>query len=758
MTPKLTMPMKTISFYGVILTLAVCAFLAPTATAQVLNKPTPADNPNLAGNSAWTAACASASFNEYYVNFTWNPPLVDGDNEFILELSNADGDFGSARELDRVSDKNTEFDFDFSFALPSDVQGDNYRFRVRSTSPAETSPESDAFSMYFIGYNNPILISQDGNGNIPPGGILEVCDGSGLTLATHNVPDVDTYRFSWYRSGTPLSETSNVLNVTESGMYYVEIDYGINCSGSANTLSNTIEIQITTPQGIAITPPANTTLCSGESTVLEANISGMGYLYTWFRDGTAITSPTVDNSNYTVDGSATDFEGAYSVRIEGAGICAEESSSVNITSAGSYMVNRANDANLVLLPGSSQTLSVTTDALAPTYQWYRNATEIAGATSATYNATQEGTYYVAVTQTGGACTLPAKNSEETVVVLPSSFEVLIDYTEQYSDCSNTSVTLGVSQINALDDQGLRSDVTASLRNELTYQWYKDDIELPGLTSSELTLNNASDNGFYTITGNITTFDATSNPLSVRLAPEGSLSISSTGTQLCEGVTLVITPSIDLTGQNFTWTRDGETISTTETEVIANSVGIYRLSLSTDGCPIISNEITVSNFDESIVQIDAGNELLFPQGESQTITASGAANYEWYDQGNNLISSTDNVTLSEEGDYLLLASVGECQISQVVNVTYRDNFEIPNVITANGDGINDLWIIPNTYSRNNDISVIIFNEQGEEVVNETGYQNNWPQSSVSFAKKNQIFYYKIKNARETLRQGTITVIR
>ena len=79
---------KSSSTYG-ILVLAIAMLLMGTSSlvAQVLNKPTAADNPNLAGNSAWTAACASGSFNEYFVNFTWSPPLVDSNNEFILELS-----------------------------------------------------------------------------------------------------------------------------------------------------------------------------------------------------------------------------------------------------------------------------------------------------------------------------------------------------------------------------------------------------------------------------------------------------------------------------------------------------------------------------------------------------------------------------------------------------------------------------------------------------------------------------------------------
>jgi uncharacterized protein (DUF302 family) len=53
---------------------------------------------------------------------------------------------------------------------------------------------------------------------------------------------------------------------------------------------------------------------------------------------------------------------------------------------------------------------------------------------------------------------------------------------------------------------------------------------------------------------------------------------------------------------------------------------------------------------------------------------------------------------------------------------------------------------------------IYNDQGDEVFNEFDYQNNWPQSSTSFPKQNMVFFYKIKNAKEVLKQGTITVIR
>ena len=58
----------------------------------------------------------------------------------------------------------------------------------------------------------------------------------------------------------------------------------------------------------------------------------------------------------------------------------------------------------------------------------------------------------------------------------------------------------------------------------------------------------------------------------------------------------------------------------------------------------------------------------------------------------------------------------------------------------------------------DVNVIIYNERGEEIVNVFNYQNNWPESTMAFTKQNMVFFYKIRNGSEVLKQGTITVIR
>jgi len=717
-----------------LLTLALCLLLLNSSQlfGQVLNKPVPAANSNIGATSPWTAACASDSFNEFFVNFTWSPPLVDAANEFILELSDANGNFDTVTELDRVTDQNTTFDFDFIFNLPEDTQGDGYRFRVRSTSPALTSPESDSFSMYFLGFTNPILISQDGNGNIPSGGIIENCDNGNITLETHNVPDPENYSYSWFRSGTLLSETSNSITVSENGIYFVEINYGPNCSGSANTLSNSIEIQSASSTGITISASASTTLCTGDTVDLIASIDNPSWTYTWFKDGTAVTTPTLGDSSFTVDSSTANFDGDYTVQIEATGICTETSNAITVINNGDFTVSLDNGTNVVLLPGQSRTLSASSTAITPSYQWFKDGSPIAGATNSSLDVSEVGVYFISVVENGGACAGATINSENITVVLPTSFEFVIAFTGSYTACESSSAVMDLTEINAVIAGGSIVNVTSDLISEFTYQWTKDNVPVTGETSNTISLASSTENGDYRLEGVLNSFNTSSNILSVTLSSNETVTISSTELALCDGIdSVTLTADIDLTTETFTWLRDGNAISTTDTSITTSETGVYELQVERNTCPIRSNQITIIQFDESIVTVDA-NE--------------------------NIISTTDSVSLTEEGDYQLIASVGSCTVSRNFTVSFRDNFAIPNVVTANGDGVNDLWILPNTFSGNPNVSVVIYDESGVEILNQTNYQNNWPESSIAFTDNKMIFYYRLIEEGRTLNQGTITVIR
>lgn len=727
--------------------------------AQTLNKPTPIKNPNFGGSgSAWTSACASASFNEYFVNFTWVAnPNVNSDNTFVLELSNASGDFTSPITLTTISDKNNSTNFDIRFTLPTDTRGSNYKLRVKSTSPVLYSPATIGYNMYYIDYKNPIQITENGSGIIGNGKI-SICGTNTAVIAVDNVPNANTYQYIWRRSSTILPDKGSSITVSQAGMYTVEIDYGSVCSGSAGTLSNLITVETGSSLGVTINPPAKTSFCAGETAApLEATINNSDIFYTWYKDGIVVSAKTKGNYTYSFDTNSTDFNGNYTVKIEGNGICSETTPAVAISKTGEFTITETNALDMVILPGQSKNLGITTTANSPTFQWYRNNTPIAGATNNSISINQNGEYYVQVSQSGTCST--TSNSNTTKVVSPVSLELIADYTTTYQECQNSSIILDVKSINAVAVDGTKTDVTTDLKSAITYQWKKDGVNISGGTTSILSLTNPSENGVYTLEGSIDTFTMVSSNLPVVLKSNETITIVTSSLTTCNATDqITINTTTNLTGESFKWLKNGVEVNSSDSTLNTTETGIYQLVVSRVGCPITSNEITIAPFNESLITLDAPLNIVFPEGSSKTITASGGTAYEWIDGTNNIISSTNSVNFTTEGTYTLTAYIDACVVIKQITVTYKDTFKIPNVITVNGDGINDLWLLPNTYSKNPEINVIIYSDKGEEIYNVSDYQNNWPQSTTTFKSQNMLFYYTIKKGGDVLKQGTITVIK
>jgi gliding motility-associated-like protein len=80
-----------------------------------------------------------------------------------------------------------------------------------------------------------------------------------------------------------------------------------------------------------------------------------------------------------------------------------------------------------------------------------------------------------------------------------------------------------------------------------------------------------------------------------------------------------------------------------------------------------------------------------------------------------------------------------------NVPCSSN-DIPNYITPNGDGINDVFVIPNFATKYRNAKLMIYNRWGNIVWRSYGsYQNNWSGSHYDGQPlPDGVYYYMIEN--------------
>jgi gliding motility-associated-like protein len=91
-----------------------------------------------------------------------------------------------------------------------------------------------------------------------------------------------------------------------------------------------------------------------------------------------------------------------------------------------------------------------------------------------------------------------------------------------------------------------------------------------------------------------------------------------------------------------------------------------------------------------------------------------------------------------------------------------NIFVPNVITPNGDGVNDLWNIADLTEVFSDNEVVIVNRWGDEVFRQKGYGTSqakkWDGTYKGEKLPDGTYYYIIKlNNIEKSVTGPVTII-
>ncbi|MWB93753.1 gliding motility protein SprC [Flavobacterium sp. GA093] len=349
----------------------------------------------------FTSICAGdfvdgSVFNEYFATFTYlNFPTG---TTFEVQLSDQLGSFNTPTAtttlevIDITATQKT-----IKFAVPEDLIGsDNYSLRIIS-STGVTSPRAANFSgslsfgAYFKKYVAPFFINNKEETAV-------ICSGGNTSLTVYNPTPADpdsspanfsNLKYKWYRDDVVIAgQSTNTLIVTTPGEYYAELDYG-SCSDE-NFSSNRVAVS-TSGSGSAVTIDSslgNPFCPNGEGTVLLAT---SGNSYVWKKDGTVITGATARTY------SATE-SGIYTVDVDFGGCTG--TGTIDLQSNGFDASIDVADTT-VIDPGETLSVSVTTDAASPTYEWFLNGNTIAGANSNTYLVAIKGNYRVVVSQASG---------------------------------------------------------------------------------------------------------------------------------------------------------------------------------------------------------------------------------------------------------------------------------------------------------------------------------------------------------------------
>lgn len=585
-----------------------------------------------------------------------------------------------------------------------------------------------------------------------------LCGNNGVILRT------TTSGAAW---GTIPSGTTDVL----TGMDFYDASNGVIVGG--NTTLNTGLILQTTDAGASWT-----TTLPGTSRLTRADFFDGSLGYAVGLDGTILqwTVATIPDAQFTssAPGCIAQSVNFYSVTGGtpgvtdswdfGTGAIPATSSSGNPTgvlysSTGAKIVRHIATTSL----GSDTVTNIITINPSPSAIYTYTPPSCPGST---VNFNNFGTTGAGITYSwdfgSGAVPLTstAENPSGIVYTTSGPKTITFNVTNQYGCTTTSTQTFTVDSMpaaNAGMDATICFNTSVSLGDTtmagITYSW-NASATLSNTSISNPTASPVAPTTNYILTvTNTSTGCSNKDTVLITMLPALIANAGSDG-EICRNDSMQIGTGLIL-GQTYSWspTTNLSDSTTANPTAIPTATTTYTLTVSGYGCPIVTDEITITVHNAP--SANAGMDDTTTVGSSVQLNATGGISYVW----------SPASTLDNPGIYNPMASppttttytvvitdLNGCRTSDAVKITVIEPaFWIPTAFTPNEDGSSDVFYVRGEGMLNFEFSV--FNRWGERIFFTKDFYTGWDGTRQASGDKlpQGAYVYQI---RGTLSDGKI----
>ncbi len=482
--------------------------------------------------------------------------------------------------------------------------------------------ESDMASLDVIA--SPTILKQPAS--------QKTCQGRAATFSVQ-AESSESLRYQWFKDGVQIpgatadAYTIPAASLSDPGIYTVTA--ANNCR-QIESVAASLEV-ISLPE--IYLQPASQKACHDAPVTFSVKASSNEPLeYQWLKDGTEI--PGANSEEYTIPVASLNHTGSFSVQIRNS--CGQIESGAAVLDIIAEPVILAQPTSQLVCPGEMAIFSVQVESNEPLqYQWFKNGIEIPGALSDTYaipaaNFSDMGSYSVLAANDCGQIESEAANLE--LISLPE----ISRQPASLKTCQGRAATFSVQ---------------AESSHPLSYQWFKDGMEIPGATKDVYVIDQADLNHtgsyFVQVANNCRQIESEAAYLEIIELPR--ILVPPASQRICPGAAVTFAVQADSREPlSYQWFKDGIEIYEATRDVYtipatsSFDTGNYTVMVK-NSCGLIESEA-------AHLEIIQSPEILAPpvskrvcQGDAPSFSvqaeSSEKLDYQWLKDGNIIQGAT-----------------------------------------------------------------------------------------------------------------------